>query len=154
MKHLEVCQKYSAERRIFLTPFSVFHLVMKHSCLSCLIYYVKFNLVPSFSSVKSRTHWNPVYIILNGQSVKLTGIRRVKSGGVSPLSDLCSAFRKVQIPKTLKRNGNTNFSAGREHYFYLTDCVLRQSAIGFSPSILLWLCRATLFVDTFSFTYA
>ena len=77
---------------------------MKHSCVSCLIYYVKFNLVPSFSSVKSRTHWNPVYIILNGQPVKLTGISRVKSGGVSPLSDLCSAFRKVQIPKTLKRN--------------------------------------------------
>ena len=44
MKHLEVCQKYSAAHRIFNSLLGVSSgdetLVMKH-CISCLIYYFK-----------------------------------------------------------------------------------------------------------------
>ena len=43
MKNLDVRQKNTPLYVVFLTLFSVFHLVMRH-CVSCVIYYIKFQI--------------------------------------------------------------------------------------------------------------
>ena len=77
---------------------------MKHSCVSCLIQpRPQFLLHQTQNPLESCVHYTkwPISKINWHQQGEN---KRIPSGGVSPLSDLCRAFRKVQIPKTLKRN--------------------------------------------------
>ena len=102
-KHLEVRQ--AAARRIFLTLFSVFHLVMKH-CVSCLIYYIKHKTEVILISSKFRDGPSLDYVNIGNDDGKATSLEVVLDKHMSfdrHVKHLCKSlichFRIVQDHK-------------------------------------------------------